>query len=74
MTQLAPFEDSLAEGEVQIDDAQDDDVAPARHAASPPQPSEEEVERHRNLLPASTFIGSTPPFWATSGLSIGLAD
>ena len=44
---LAPLEDSLAEGEVQIDDAQDEDVAPARHSASPYQPSAEEVERHR---------------------------
>ena len=44
---IAPLEDSLAEGEVQIDDAQDEDVAPARHAASPSQPSQEEVERHR---------------------------
>ena len=44
---IAPLEDSLAEGEVQIDDAQDEDVAPARHVASPSQPSQEEVERHR---------------------------
>ena len=42
----APLEGSLAEGEVQIDDAQDEDVAPARHAASPSQPSAKEVERH----------------------------
>ena len=46
---LAPLEDPLVEGEVDIDDAEEEeDAAPARHAASPSLPTDEgEIERHR---------------------------
>ena len=47
---LAPLEDPLAEGEVNIDDAEaeEEDAAPARHAVSPTMPTDEgELERHR---------------------------
>ena len=45
---LAPLEDPLTEGEVNIDDAEEEDAAPARHAISPTLPADEaEIERHR---------------------------
>ena len=43
---LAPFEEPLGEGEVCIDDAEEE-VQPLKHAASPIQPSAEKVEEHR---------------------------
>ena len=45
---LAPLEDPLAEGEVDINDAEEEDAAPIRHAVSPTLPTDAgEVERHR---------------------------
>ena len=45
---LAPLEDPLVEGEVNIDDDEEQDAAPARHAISPTLPADEaEIERHR---------------------------
>ena len=45
---LAPLEDPLEEGEVDINDAEEEDAAPARYAANPTLPTDEgEIERHR---------------------------
>ena len=44
---LAPLEDTLAEGEVIIDEEDPEDTAPMRTMTSPKQPTEDEVEQHR---------------------------
>ena len=46
---LARLETALVEGEVVIDETQgsEEDVVDLKHATSPPQPSAEQVERHR---------------------------
>ena len=43
---LAPLEDELAEGEIAIEDEPGEDVVDFKHAATPEQPSAEQVEKH----------------------------
>ena len=43
---LAPLEDVLTEGEVTIEE-NNEDVEPRKHVPSPSQPSVDQVERHR---------------------------
>ena len=44
---LAPLEDALEEGEVNVEEESAEDVPDLKHASNVPSPSAEQVEKHR---------------------------
>ena len=44
---IAPLEDELVEGEINVDESEGQDAEPVKHAKIPSQPTPEQFERHR---------------------------
>ena len=44
---LAPVEDRLEEGEVNVEDESEEEAPELKHATNVPSPSQEQVENHR---------------------------